>query len=392
MIRPKILIIGGDDVHARIPLMNRLRDDYDFAAVGASPKLAERFAAAGYPYHNYHLDRRVNPVADLRSIWQLTQIFRREQPALIHAFDTKPGVWSAIAGQMASVPRKVGTVTGLGGALYGNGIKTAIVRHSYETLQKVACRLCDQTIFQNHTDQQECIEKGIVAADRARVILGSGIPTEAYRRDAVSPEQITQLRQELGIDPDSVVVMMISRILRSKGVIEFARSARLLRSAYPNTRFLLVGGTDNDSYDPLTSEEEAEARQTVDWLGRRRDVNALLALADIFVLPTYYREGIPRVLLEAAAMELPLITTDSPGCNEVVADGVNGILVPMRDVDALSHALGQLVENPDLRRHYGRIGRKRIQQRFDLSIVTAATHTTYAELLTNQSLSPLTKT
>jgi glycosyltransferase involved in cell wall biosynthesis len=156
---------------------------------------------------------------------------------------------------------------------------------------------------------------------------------------------------------------------------------------YPGVRFLLVGPVDNESLDKLNAEEFTRLKQAVNWLGPRNDIPTVLATSDIFVLPSAYREGIPRVLLEAASMGLPIITTDTPGCKDVVENEVNGFLVPVRDAVALSRAILSLIEQPDLRHRFGEISRRRAVERFDISVIAMQICIAYYQILDHRELS-----
>ena len=381
---PRVVLVGGPDVDARLELMGRLRPSFELAAVGSLPAHRARFAAAGFPYESYRLSRKVNPIADLLSMGQLARHFRRVRPQIVHAFDTKPGVWGCLAARLAGVPLVIGTITGLGSLYGGNGIKTRATRTVYEALQALACRASDATIFQNHDDARQLVSAGVVSADRAVVVPGSGVPTEIFDPDLFPPERRAGLRRDLGIDAEETVVTMVSRVIRSKGVPEFVAAARGVRQALPGTRFLLIGPPDDQSVDRLGAGELEQLRREVTWIGPRRDIPALLAVSDVFVLPSAYREGIPRVLLEAAAMGLPIVTTDSPGCNDVVESGVNGFLVPIHDPAALARAIGQLVSQPDLRRRLGSVSRQRAVESFDLAVIAAQTGAVYRRLISEQ--------
>lgn len=200
------------------------------------------------------------------------------------------------------------------------------------------------------------------------------------------------LRAELGIRPDERVVTMISRVMRSKGVPEFVRAAQEISSDYRDVRFLLIGPHDDESLDHFSTDELTQLRQRVIWPGPRRDIPAILAISDIFVLPSAYREGIPRVILEAASMGLPIVTTDSPGCREVVQHGINGYLIQIGDGVALRQQIRSLLDQPELRQLFGEQSRRRAVEIFDLSVIAAQTSAIYRELLERKALfrSPLT--
>lgn len=381
-----VLIVGGPDVDARLELMRCLGDAFHTRALGSQPMLRDRFLAAGFDYDSYHLSRQVNPLSDMLTVCQLAFLFQRLKPQIVHAFDTKPGVWGCLAARLAGVPIIIGTFTGFG-SLYGNhDLMTRFSRVIYQMLQKLACQVSDVTISQNHDDLRQLIATGVVPEHKATVILGSGVSTDVFAPAQVSDLQLTQLRDELGIRPGETVVTMISRVIRSKGVLEFMAAAQEVSSRHPNARFLLIGPEDDESLDRLNAAELTQLKQAVIWPGPRRDIRTVLALSDIFVLPTAYREGIPRVLLEAASMGLPLITTNSPGCNEVAEDGVNGFLVPAHDSGALAQAIVRLIDQPELRRRFGQVSRQRALERFDLSLIVEQTRTMYQQLLAQHDL------
>jgi glycosyltransferase involved in cell wall biosynthesis len=379
--RPRVVIVGGPDVDARIELMHRLDDAFDLNALGSLPALEAKFSAEGFKYGSYRLSRHVDPVGDLATLSQLVLAFRRLKPQIVHAFDTKPGVWACLAARLAGVPAVVGTVTGLG-SLYGSAdLPTRLARRAYEMLQALACRASDLTVFQNREDPRHFVAAGITAPGKALVIAGSGVRTDVFAPDLIPEQERARLRDELGILPGQAVVTMISRVMRSKGVPEFMAAARDVGTTHPQTRFLLVGPADEESMDRLSAAELAELRETVTWPGPRTDIPLVLAVSDVFVLPSAYREGIPRVLLEAASMGLPIVTTDTPGCNEAVEDGVNGLLVPVQDPAALARAVVRLIERPDLRHRLGQASRQRAVERFDLSVIAAQTRAMYRQLL-----------
>lgn len=381
---PKIVLVGGPDVDARLPLMELFKDRFNISAFGSHPGLHGRFAEAGFAYYPYRLNRQTNPLADLLTVAELTTKLRRLKPHLIHTFDTKPGVWGRLAARLAGVPVIIGTLPGLGSLYAGDGLKTRLIRQVYQPLQKLACQASDLTIFQNHDDAHQFVTAGVVSQNKTEIILGSGVSTDLFSPDRISDEAKMKLRQEFDITLDELVVTMISRLIRSKGVLEFAAAAQQIGTLYPDVKFLLVGPEDKESPDRLTLSELNHLKQQVIWPGPRRDIPAVLAISDIFVLPSAYREGIPRVLLEAASMGVTLVTTDTPGCNEVVEHGLNGLLVPPGDAAALSQSISTLIEQPELRRRFGQLSRRRAVERFDLAVIAAQIADAYTRLLVHK--------
>ncbi len=381
MTKPTILLMGGPDVDLRLPLMEHLRSEFEMVAAGTASELQGRFSAAGFRYHVVPLHRTVNPLADLVSIGSIRRLCRTLQPDIVHTFDAKPGVWGRLAARWAGVPVVIGTIPGLGSLYTNDRFSTRLIRSIYQPLQRWACHVSDLTIFQNRDDARQFVAAGVVAEEKTTIIPGSGVSTGLYSRDRVSAAARLDVARELGIGPEEIVVTMVSRVIRTKGVLEFMAAAREMRERSLPVRFLLIGPSDDESLERLDAAELERLKQVVTWPGPRRDIPAVLAVSDISVLPSAYREGIPRVLLEAASMGLPLVTTDSPGCNEVVEDGVNGFLVPPRDAAALGRAILRLVEEPELRRRFGEASRRRAVERFDLSLIVEQTRSVYRRLL-----------
>jgi glycosyltransferase involved in cell wall biosynthesis len=373
--------VGGVDVRARLPLMERLADEFELVAVGAGPEPA--FAGTPFRYVSYAPGQhaRVSPLDDARAFVALARIFRAERPHIVHAFDTKAGVWGCLAARLARVPNAVATVNGLGFLFQRDTWKQRLLSRSYQTLQTLACAASSATVFQNRDDAEVFVETGMVEREKVVLVPGSGVLTERLDPSRFPPETRARLRTSLGLAPDDVVVIMVTRVIRSKGVLDLLAAARALRASHPRLRFVLVGADEPGSMDRLSEAELASLRRELAWLGPRDDVPALLAASDLMAFPSGYGEGIPRVLLEAAALALPIVTTDAPGCREVVEPGVTGLLVPIGDAQALAAAVARLADDPALRQRFGRAGRARAVERFDLGVVVERTRRLYRELL-----------
>ena len=380
-LRPKILLVGGPDVDARLELMHSMEDKFELGALGSEPELVDKFASEGFRYYNYPLARGVNPFVDLFSFTRLYSYFRTLKPHIVHTFDTKPGVWGRLAARLAGIPIVIGSLPGLGSLYVNDSLPRRMIRSIYQRLQKLACRFSDLTIFQNNDDAEYFIKAGLVSQEKVMVIPGSGVNTRVFAANRVHRDKKVQLRGELGFLPEDIVVTMISRVIRSKGVLEFMAAAREIKKEHPTIRFLLVGPEDKNNMDRLNPEELAELKQHVVWTGARQDIPDILAMSDIFVLPSAYREGVPRVLLEAASMGLPIVTTNSPGCRDVVEDGTNGYLIPVRDPVALKDAILKLVAQPEVCRTFGQVSRKRAVERFEINVIADQTSRLYRQMI-----------
>ena len=229
----------------------------------------------------------------------------------------------------------------------------------------------DAVVFQNKDDKEDLIKRKIVDNQKAIVILGSGINTKNVSEITYfNSSSMHQLKRQVGGKSESVIITLVARMIKSKGIYEFSEAAKEITKQYPSTLFLLVGSFNDRDIDSFSRKVFFDICSHVNWLGYRDDVANLIKISDIIVLPTYYREGIPRVLLEAAALGKPLIATDTPGCNEVIKDGENGFLVDPKNSIQLTNVLGCLISNPDLRYKMGEKSKEIIND-FDVYKVSA---------------------
>jgi glycosyltransferase involved in cell wall biosynthesis len=327
--------------------------------------------ALGLPFVILPIDRRaVNPISDLKLLWRLYRWYRRERPDIVHHFTIKPVIYGSIAARLARVPRIVNTITGLGFVFTEEA--GSHLRRLVELQYRFALAGAHYTFFQNADDQNLFTQRRLVRPERTGLLPGSGVDT-TYFAPLSSSESPTKM---------PVTFVMVARLLRDKGVYEFVEAARVVKQTYPETQFQLVGGRDerNPSVVPQADVDRMQAEQIVSWVGEVSDVRPYVGKADVVVLPSY-REGTPRALLEAAAMGKPLITTDAIGCREAVDDGVNGILVPVRDAQALAQAMKRLIVEPETRHKMGVAGREKMMREFDESIVIARIREIYTREL-----------
>jgi glycosyltransferase involved in cell wall biosynthesis len=330
----------------------------------------EVIADAGFKFHPITLDRRsINPWSGAESVAGLTRLFRRLRPRLVHAMRLKPILYSGIAARLARTPAIVYGTTGLGYAFSTDDVKAAVLRRILTTGFRTALRHPNcRILVENPDDEITLTQQGIISAGMARVIKGVGIDLT----------QFPLLPQPEGVP----LVILASRMLWDKGVGEFVAAAERLRAEGVEARFALVGEPDaeNRSAVSLSQLEEWKRRGVVEWWGWR-DINAVFAEAHVVCLPSFYREGVPRVLIEAAASGRAIVTTDTPGCREIVRHDKNGLLVPIKDSTALAQALRTLVEDASMRLCMGLRGRELVAGEFSQEYVHDATLKVYTELL-----------
>jgi glycosyltransferase involved in cell wall biosynthesis len=369
-----IWLVGSDDIRLRIPYLVELRRrGFDVTMLGS--EAPEPFSERDIPYQRYALSRALDPAADWRTLRELLSLFRRHRPSVVHSYDTKPAMLASFAARLAGIPVRIRTVTGMGYVFSSHSPRALVLRPAAHVMHAAASRAASMTVFQNRDDHAYFLRHRLAPRDATSLIPGSGIDVELLRSKRPSAEALADLRRELGIEGRRVVTM-VSRLVRSKGVLEFCAAARAVRRERPDVEFLLVGPLGSEGWQAVPR-DAVEGNPDVRWLGPRPDVAALLAISDVFALPTYYREGIPRALLEAGAMGLPLIATDMPGCRDVVRNDWNGILVPPRNVQALKDALLSLVgASRETLSQMGERSRAHVEENFTLELVTEA----YAEL------------
>lgn len=330
-------------------------------AVEDDAETAARLGELGVSYRRVPMDRTgTNPLADLRTLAALIQLLRAERPDLLLAYTLKPVVYGGLAARLAGVPRFFGMITGLGYA-FGEAATARRRRLQQITtwLYRLALRRAEAVFFFNPDDRHE-FERRQILRPRQRVVMvnGSGVDTAHYR-EAPLPE-------------GPPVFLLVARMLREKGLFEFAEAARRLRARWPQARFWLLGPLDANPGSLAQSQLDAwRAEGIIDYQGATRDVRPYLAACSVFVLPSYYREGIPRTALEAMATGRPIVTTDAPGCRETVVEGESGFLVPPRDPAALAAAMARFLEDPSLAARMGRRARTIAEQRFDVHRVNA---------------------
>ncbi len=325
----------------------------------------------GFPHHPIAMTRRGTKLwQEAMSVWQLGKLFHRIRPDIIHAVTIKPVLYGGIAARMVGGSAVVSAITGLGEVFIARGVGAQMRRYGVMRAYRVALgHSASRVIFQNPDDRAQFVERRLVAPARTVLIRGSGVDMESF---PITPE------------PDGVpVVMLAGRMLWSKGVAEFIAAARHLRAQGFSARFVLVGDTDPGNPQAIPTSVLAKWQQegVIDWWGFRQDMAMVLAAAHIVVLPSYYGEGVPKVLIEGAALGRALVATDAPGCREIVHNERGGLLVPVKDVAALETALVRLIKDTPLRRTFGAYAAQLARAEFSVERVISDTFDLYASLL-----------
>jgi glycosyltransferase involved in cell wall biosynthesis len=361
-----------------LPQLRHLRSEgFEVATISAPGPFAAKLEAEGFRHLPWPSATRAwDPVADIRALAELVGILRQERFDLVHTHTPKAGVLGRAAARVCRVPCLVNTVHGLWATPEDRPSKRLAVLAA----EWLAARFSDLELYVNGEDLAWARRTGVVEADRSRRI-GNGVDLTRFNPAAVSPARAAALRRELGISDGELVVTAVGRLVAEKGYRELFLAAERVMAELPTARFLVAGGPDPDKADALGGEELARAAASgVVLCGWREDVQELLAVADVFVLPSH-REGLPLSAVEAAAMGRAMVLTDIRGCREVVVDGRDGLLVPPRDANALAAALMRLLRDPALRARLGTAARRRAVERFDQHRVHGELVNRYRELL-----------
>ncbi len=372
--------VGGEDVRMRIPILKVLKN-LGFKVAAAGSEDSRPFDNEGIEYHRYELDRGVSPLIDRRSLSQLEILFNKHNPDVVHSFDTKPALLVPLAARRAGIKANIRTVTGMGYIYSSKSPLALALRIAYRSMQKRASLYSDTTVFQNEDDKLYFEDTGLIEKKKSILVRGSGVDVDLLASRLPDFENKQRLSSNLGI-AGHVVFIMIARMVKHKGVVEYLEAARRVTNKNPECKFLLVGPLAGEGRQAVSQRVVQSYADVVTWLGPRTDVPALLSVSDVFVLPSYYREGVPRVLLEAGALGLPLITTDMPGCRDVVRNGQEGLLVPPRNISALEQSMLKMAGSTIYRTELGACAKIRIEQLFTLSNVAKAYADIYRELMT----------
>ncbi len=350
---------------SRAPLARAMHEkgyDIHVSAPGAAVNI--KLKAAGYFGHNLPpMGRKFSPIPAVKTILEIRELLQRLKPDLSHTITLKYSFLTGLAARGNNDTKFIFTIAGLGYLFSGQSKKAKIMLAALKPLLKTALRHPQARItFQNPDDREILTVGGFVNPDSTALIYGSGVDLQKFFPAPALAEQ-------------PPIVLMATRLIKDKGVQVFIDMAEILKKRGVSARFQVAGGTTD--HNPLalskTEMEKMVASTSTEWLGKISDMPDLYSRSTLIVYPSWYREGIPRVLLEAAASGKAIVTTDHPGCREAVADNDNGILVPVRDAEAAANAVEELLKNSTLRKKMEKRGRERAEKEFDSRLVVAQT-------------------
>ena len=370
----KILFIVNVDwffVSHRLPIaLEAIRQGYEVHIVTTVTDKLDLLEKSGLIVHNLSLHRSRSGISIFSEFWALLSIIKDITPDIVHLVTIKPVLLGGIASRLASVPAVVSAISGLGFTFHGKGFIFSLRRKLISLFYYLSLGHMNQKIiFQNNDDKLKLSQIGKNINNRSVLIQGSGVDLSLY---SVVENNF-----------NSPVIMMAARLLSSKGVREFVQASKIVRTNNKNVRFVLVGDTDPLNPESIKKSEISQWKEDglVEIWGYRSDMNNIIPKANIVVLPSYYGEGLPKVLIEAAACGRVVITTDHPGCRDAITRKT-GVLIPIKDSEALADAILDLLQNPQKAIKMGEAGRALAEQKYAIEKVCEKHITIYKDLLT----------
>lgn len=357
----RVILVSGyapSLINFRGPLIKEMLDkghEVIACAPEISATVADSLTSMGVECRDIFLDRTgINPLSDVKTFFDLKEVFEGYRPDAVLLYNIKPVIYGSLAARAANVPSIYSMITGAGYVFGDSSIRQKLVRQLINPVYRMALRSNNRVFFQNPDDQELFLKENLITErDTCILINGSGVDIDYY--------------SEVPLCEDRVVFLLIARLIAEKGVNEYVEAAYRIKRDHPNVIFKLVGPFDsNPTAVPMDKVYEWHEQGIVEYLGATKDVRPFIAGSSVYVLPSYYREGTPRTVLEAMSMGRPIITTDAPGCRETVIHGKNGYLVPVRDVDALVQAMERFILNPEIIPIMGRESRRIAVDKYDV--------------------------
>jgi len=375
----RIAHITTVDQSVRFLLLNQLlylrEQGYEIETVCANGQWVAAVRSRGIPVHTITMKRAVTPFSDLVALVRLYRLFRRERFDLIHTHTPKANFLGQLAAWLARVPRRVITVHGF--YFYDGMPKWE--RRFYILLEKISSRCAHWIFSQNREDIATAIRERISPEWKLH-FLGNGIDVDYFRHDRHLGAAV-RLRSELGIPPGTPVVGIVGRLTLEKGYREFVEAAAIICAQHPGAHFVAIGPEDVISRSAIEKVmEELRPAPVLHFCGMQVDMPKFYAMMSVCVLPSH-REGVPRALMEAAAMSLPAVATNIRGCREVVEPGRTGLLVPVRDARRLADAILELLGDPERARAMGEKARRKAEREFDERLVFVRVRDAYTQLM-----------
>lgn len=368
----KVILFANTDwflYNFRLQTAIGLRDaGFDVLLVSPDGDYVPRLRKAGFTWKQFEVSRRgMNVIEELNTIFRFRKLLKQERPDILNNYTVKCVIYGSLAARFKLVPYVINTIPGLG-YVFSTEEKGNLLRSMIQVLYRLALK-GTTAVFINNDDQSLFLDRKLVNVDRVRLIESCGVDTARF-----SP---------IGETEGIPIVLFSGRLLKDKGIQEFVAAAREVNKGSIKARFVLVGNIDKGNPTGISQNQLNEwiSEKFIEYWGWQEDMVKVYQQAHIVCLPSYYREGVPKSLLEAASCEKPLVATDAPGCRSVVIEGETGLLVKKQDSHSLAVAIQTLLEHPELRKTMGQTARKLIQARFSNEQVVEQTLGLYHQVI-----------
>lgn len=377
----KVCYVTSADITIRFILFNHLKflksEGYDVYAVCSPGKWIKEIEKEGIKMETIKFRRKISPIYDLISLVKLFFYFRKEKFDIVHTHTPKAGLIGQLAAKMAGIPIIINTVHGF----YFQKRDCWLKRSFFILIEKIAAKCSDLIFFVNREDM-ETAAKGKICSPKIIRYFGGGVDPKRFNPEKFSDDFIIKRKKDFGINLDGKVVGIVARLVEEKGYLDLFNAFKEILEYFPKITLLTVGLQEPEKKDAIKIEifEEYKIEKNLVFLGERTDVEEIYAIMDVFVLPSY-REGLGISIIEASAMEKPVVSTDIRGCREVVEGEKTGKLVPPGDPHKLAEAIIYLIKNPGEAKQMGKNGRKKILAEFDERLVFDRINKEYERLI-----------
>ncbi len=345
-----------------------MTDHYEIIGIASESDYLEKVGEdEGIRTIQVEMTRTITPLKDLKAVFELYRIFKKEKPFIVHTHTPKAGTLGMFAAKLAGVPHRLHTIAGLP-LLEAKGPKRLLLNAVEKLTYASATR-----ILPNSFVLRDIIIEGKFCSKNKLEVIGNGssngIDTEHYDRKKVAPEHIDALKKQLEVTPQDTVFLFIGRIVKDKGINELVEAFDDISKSHSNTKLLIVGPSEKE-LDPIddTTEDLIKSNKNIHETGMVEDIRPYVAISDVLTFPSY-REGFPNVVLQASCMETPCIVTDINGCNEIISENFNGLIIPVKDSFALKEAMLHLYNNPEKTKELAKNARQNIINKYKRELI-----------------------
>lgn len=330
---------------------------FEVVVTGPNKEGIDKIQALGARFIEVPVNKNgINPFADIAYCLKLRKIFKKEKADAVMGYTIKPVIYGSLAGWLAGVKNRTAMVTGAGYLFASKTLKAQIIKRVSFVLYKMGLGAAHKVIFQNIDDLNEFVENRLVKKEKCYVVNGSGVNMTKYMPSAY---------------PETPAFFFLGRLVNAKGGMDFVKAAKIVKEKYPNVRFMILGKLEKNLPDAISAEDLMPFVHdgTVELFPETDNIAQYYAMTSVFVLPTAYREGTPRVILEALASARAVITTFTPGCKETVVDGKNGFFVPIHNPEAIAEKMIYFIENPKEIEYMGLASLELCKNKYEISII-----------------------